>query len=417
MRRGNRVLAVVMAGGRGDRLQPLTSMRSKPAVPFGGRYRIIDFVLSNLSNSGLEAIYVLTQYKAQSLLKHVMRAWPSSHHQEAFVEVVPAQMQSGDMWYRGTADAVLQNLDLVKSRAPEHIAVFGADHIYKMDITQMLNAHIERGGDATVACLPVPLGEASGFGVAEVDASMRIRRFHEKQQSPPTIPGHPDEVFASMGNYIFTARALYDILEQTRRHPGQYDFGHDIFPRIVSDRKVYAYDFRSNRIPLPSGDFEAHYWRDVGTLDAYFDANIDLRAVQPLLNLYNWLWPIRTASFDDPPAKFVFDHDDRRGMAVQSIVGGGCIISGARVRDSVLGRNVFVHTGARVDSCILFDNVDIGRHCRIRRTIIDKNVRLPAGTVIGEDPLDDVKRYFVSPSGIVVIEKAPETEWSMQSNR
>lgn len=351
-----------MAGGKGDRLKPLTAIRSKPAVPFGGRYRIIDFVLSNLSNSGIDAMYVLTQYKAQSLVKHLSRAWPQTHSAHSFVELVPAQMQSGDMWYRGTADAVMQNLTMIREYGAEYIAVFGADHIYKMDVSQMLDHHIERQADATVACLPVPKADASGFGVAEVDASLKISRFHEKVAAPPTIPGHPDEVFASMGNYIFTAKTLFEILEEGRRLEGQHDFGHDVIPRIIEKRRVFAYDFRSNHIALPNGQPEAHYWRDVGTLDSYFDANMDLRNVVPQLNLYNWQWPIRTASFNDPPAKFVFDDDNRRGHALMSIVSGGCIISGARVKDSVLGRNVFVHTGAEVENSILFDNVDVGRH-------------------------------------------------------
>ena len=407
---------MVMAGGRGDRLKPLTTPRSKPAVPFGGRYRIIDFVLSNLHNSGIDAVYVLTQYKAQSLIKHIARAWPPTHNQQAFVEVVPAQMQYGDMWYRGTADAVLQNLDMVHEFAPDYIAVFGADHIYKMDVAQMLDWHIARGADATVACLPVPLSEAHGFGVAEVDAHSRILRFHEKEQAPPTIPDHPDEVFASMGNYIFTASALYEILDSIKREAGQHDFGLHVFPRIVSERPVFAYDYRTNTILRPNGDVENHYWRDVGTLDAYFEASLDLKSVLPQLNLYNWQWPIRTASFNDPPAKFVFDEEGRRGHALQSAVSGGSIISGARVKDSVLGRNVFVHTGAQIDECVIFDNVDIGRHCKVRRAIIDKNVKLPQGTEIGYNRADDEKRYFVSESGIVVIDKAPETASSMQRN-
>lgn len=405
---------MVMAGGRGDRLKPLTSPRSKPSVPFGGRYRIVDFVLSNLSNSGIDAVFVLTQYKAQSLLKHISRAWPNNTRSDVFVEVVPAQMQSGDNWYRGTADAVQQNLAMVHEFSPDYVAVFGADHIYKMDISQMLDFHIAANADATVSCLPVPVSEAGGFGVAEVDGELRIARFHEKVASPPTIPGHPDEVFASMGNYIFSSKALYEILAEGK---DQHDFGQHIFPRIVKDRRVFAYDFRSNRIPLPNGQFESHYWRDVGTLEAYYEANLDLRNVLPQLNLYNLEWPIRTASFNDPPAKFVFDDETRRGHALQSIVSGGCIVSGARVKDSVLGRNVFVHTGADVESSIIFDNVDIGRRCKIRRAIIDKNVRLPPDTVIGYDKDADQKSYYVSPTGIVVIEKAPETEWSMQRNR
>jgi glucose-1-phosphate adenylyltransferase len=360
---------------------------------------------------------VLTQYKAQSLIKHVGRAWPSAHRQDSFVEVVPAQMQAGDNWYRGTADAVLQNIDMVRQINADYIAVFGADHIYKMDVSQMVDWHIERSADVSVSCLPVPVADASGFGVAEVDSRLRIHAFHEKSQSPPTIPGHPDEVFASMGNYVFTAQALYDILEDASRETGKVDFGLHVFPKLVAERQVFAYDFRSNRIPLPAGNFESHYWRDVGTLDAFFEANLDLRNVVPQLNMYNWQWPIRTASFDDPPAKFVFDDDERRGQSLQSIVSGGCIISGARVKDSVLGRNVFVHTGADVDTSLLFDNVDIGRHSRIRRAIIDKNVRIPPGSVIGYDPIEDAKKYFVSPSGLVVIEKAPDTEWSMHANR
>ncbi len=400
---------MVMAGGRGERLRPLAEPRSKPAVPFGGRYRIVDFVLSNLLNSGITSIYVLTQYKAQSLIKHLQHGWGWRLHGSSFVEVVPAQMQAGQNWYRGTADAVRQNIHLVRDFGAEYVAVFGADHIYKMDISQMLAFHMEKNAAATIVCLPVKKAEAREFGIIDADADNRIRGFVEKPADPPTIAGDPDRAYASMGNYIFTTQALLGVLEQSAGGMDDHDFGKHIFPKIIRDHSVFAYDFLSNTIPTGPGTHEAPYWRDVGTIEAFFEANMDLRAITPALNLYNWHWPIGTANYNDPPAKLIFDEDERRGLAIDSILGGGTIISGAQVKRCVVGRNVYVHSYAQVEDSVLFDNVDIGRHCKLRRVIVDKNVAIPPGTEIGYDLEADRKRYHVTESGIVVLPKAPES--------
>jgi len=402
-----RVLSFVLAGGKGTRLYPLTKERAKPAVPFGGQYRIIDFVLSNLINSGIYSVYVLIQFKSQSLLQHLRDGWEfSGLLKNHFVIPVPAQMRSpGETWYKGTADAIYQNVNLIEQSDPHVVAVFGADHIYRMNIRAMVEFHEQKRAQATVAAIPVPKALASEFGVIETAPDGRILAFHEKNPNAPTMPGNEDMVLASMGNYIFsTAPLLRYLHEDAKMKDTAHDFGRNILPRWVERGDVYAYDFQTNRIPGdPVG--ASGYWRDVGTIDAYYDATMDLRSVTPALNLYNRRWPLRTAGYDDAPVKFTFDEEGRRGAAIDSIVSSGSILSGGQVRNSVLGRGVRVHTGAVVDDCILFDNCDIGRRAKIRRAILDKNVTVAEDTVIGYDLEDDVRRgYHVTESGIVVVE-------------
>lgn len=400
------VLAVVLAGGEGRRLLPLTRDRSKPAVPFGGRYRVIDFVLSNLVNSGIDRIYVLTQYKAQSLIEHLQRAWIRMNGRDSFLVAVPAQMQIDSSWYCGTANAVHQNLHLLERCPADVIAVFGSDHIYKMNVEQMVDFHLMREAAATIACLAVPIEEASSFGVIEVDEESRIIGFQEKPAAPRAIPGHDDLALVSMGNYLFDPKVLHDALVEDAATPGsRNDFGRDILPRLLEHAPMYAYDFRRNRIPNER-ESERAYWRDIGTIDAYFDANLDLKNVQPRLNLYNWDWPIRTASFADPPAKFVFDESARRGVAVQSVIAGGSIVAGGYVKDSVLGRNVFVDAGARVVDSILQDNVTIGPGAHVVRAIVDKNAQVPAGCVITPDTDPTIPGSVMTASGITVVPRA-----------
>ncbi|MGH9481153.1 MAG: glucose-1-phosphate adenylyltransferase [Terriglobales bacterium] len=411
----HRVLAIVLAGGRGERLQPLTKYRSKPAVPFGGRYRIIDFVLSNLVNSGITAIYVLTQYKAQSLISHIQRAWWFvGGIQDSFATIVPAQMQLGNLWYRGTADAIYQNLNLIEQYGADAVAVFGADHIYKMNIGQMVEFHYARGAEATVACMPVPVAEAGGLGIAAANGEGRIEAFLEKPgpAGAPQIPGRTGWTLASMGNYIFDTSVLVDVLLEDARLPGPHDFGQSILPAMAAaGRRVYAYDFHSNRLPVHHGyGHERPYWRDVGTIAAYFAANMDLRSVTPELNLFNWSWPIMSANFNQPPAKFVFDEPERRGEATQSLISGGCIIAGGRVKDSVLGHNVVVDERAEITDCIVMDNAVIGRGARLHHAIVDKNAHIPPGATVGLDPESDLASgYHRDESGITVVAKAPET--------
>lgn len=399
---------MVMAGGKGERLFPLTSDRAKPAVPFGGKYRIIDFVLSNFVNSGIRRIYVLTQFKSQSLIDHLETGWRLSDFlQDRFVKAVPAQMRTGNGWYSGTADAVFQNVHLIEREKPDLVAVFGADHIYRMNIGQMIAEHRAKGADVTVAALPVRAEEAaSRFGVIEVDRDWRIVGFAEKPRNPKPIPGEPDHALGSMGNYLFNSKVLCEALN---RGWGQtatgYDFGGDVLPALLDKAKVCAYDFRKNRIPVSSRGEEPSYWRDVGTLSAYYEANMDLRSVAPAFNLYNPRWPIRTVAYDTPPAKFVFDENGRRGESVNSIVGEGTIISGSLVRGSVIGRNVRINSYCLIEDSILMDHVEIGRGCRIRRAIIDKHNVIAAGTEIGSDRVRDRERYFVSEDDIVVVQR------------
>ena len=401
-----RVLAFVLAGGKGTRLYPLTKERAKPAVPFGGKYRIIDFVLSNLINSGVYSIYVLTQFKSQSLLQHLRDGWQfSGLLNNHFIIPVPAQMRTPEeTWYQGTADAIFQNVNLVEQAHPDIVAIFGADHIYRMNIRAMIEFHAARGAEATVAAIPVDRSLAVEFGVIETAPDGRITGFHEKNPNAPCIPGDPKRVLASMGNYVFSHDALVrELYDDAADEGSSHDFGRDILPSMVNRSALYAYDFESNHIPGDPPDQSA-YWRDVGSIDAYYAAHMDLRAVRPVLNLYNRAWPLRTAGYSDPPAKFTFDQEGRRGQAIDSVVSGGTILSGGMVRNSVLGRYVRVHTGAVIEDSIIFDSCDIGRHARVRRAILDKNVHLPEGASIGYDLEKDRQEHHVTESGIVVVE-------------
>jgi len=401
-----KVLGIILAGGKGTRLYPLTRERAKPAVPFGGKYRIIDFVLSNFVNSGIHSIYVLTQFRSQSLLQHLSEGWQfggllKSH----FITHVPAQMRSeSESWYQGTADAIFQNMNLIEQSDPHLVAIFGGDHIYRMNVASMIDFHLAKQAEVSVAAIPVPKAHAVEFGVIEAGDDGRIMAFHEKKRDAPTMPGDPGRVYASMGNYIFSTRTLLDLLNTDAKHPGsRHDFGMDILPKLAGKAPIYAYNFETNRIP---GEAEPStpYWRDVGTIDAYYEASMDLNHVKPDLNLYNREWPVRSTSYPDPPAKFVFDEDKRRGVAIDSIVSGGCIVSGGVVRKSVLGRAIRIHTGALVEGCVIMDNCDIGRHAKVRRAILDKNVRIPPDTTVGYDlDADRARGWHVTESGIVVI--------------
>ena len=412
------VLGVILAGGRGERLYPLTEHRAKPAVPFGGRYRIIDFVLSNFVNSGILSIYVLTQFKAQSLLEHIDRGWRTADFLgEHFVTPVPAQMRSGTEWYQGTADSVYQNSYLLRRHSPKLVAVFGADHIYRMNVRQMIDEQQKKSADITVAALPVKIAEASQFGVMAVDRDWRIIGFDEKPKNPKSIPGEPDYALVSMGNYLFDTQTLIDALDADADQPSStHDFGRDLLPELIKSKRVYAYDFRKNRVPSPSKGEEPSYWRDLGTLDAYYEASMDLCSIDPSFNLYNRSWPLRTVGHADPPAKFVFDWKDRQGMAVNSVVAEGTIISGSEVRNCVVGRNVRVHSYSHVEDSVIMDWVEIGRNCRIRHAIIDKANVIPSGTEIGYDIDKDRERYTVSPNGIVVLPRGPrKSTWIMST--
>jgi glucose-1-phosphate adenylyltransferase len=400
-----------MAGGQGTRLHPLTRDRAKPAVPFGGKYRIVDFVLSNLVNSQIYSIYLLVQFRSQSLIEHLKDGWQFGRIlHDHFIVPVPAQMRLGDSWYQGTADAIFQNLNLIDDFKPDLIAVFGADHIYRMDIQQMIAFHVDRKASVTVATLPVAVEEADQFGVLDVDSGLRVFGFDEKPENPRSMPGAPGKCLASMGNYLFDPQVLREaLIEDSQDRNSHHDFGHNLIPALIDRVPVYAYNFMTNRI---RGDSEENlaYWRDVGTVDAYYEANMDLRDAKPHLNLYNPYWPLRTAYYNQPPAKFVFNEESRRGMSVHSVISEGCIISGGSVRNSILGRSVFVHSYSDIDDSVVMDYCNIGRHARIRRAIIDKNVSIPDGEVIGYDLEQDRKRFFVTDSGIVVIPKAPKRD-------
>jgi glucose-1-phosphate adenylyltransferase len=402
-----RVLGIVLAGGKGTRLSPLTKERAKPAVPFGGKYRIIDFVLSNFINSGIYSIYVLTQFRSQSLLQHLAEGWQFGsllHNQ--FVIPVPAQMRNEEeAWYQGTADAIYQNMNLIEQAHPDVVAIFGGDHIYRMNIASMIEYHTAKRAEVTVAAIPTPKRHAGEFGVIEVSGDGHILAFHEKNPDAPTMPGDPTRVFASMGNYVFSTKALIDLLkEDAQKSESNHDFGRDILPKLAGSAEIFAYDFQTNRIPGEPPDAEP-YWRDVGTIDAYYEANMDLRSVSPALNLYNRAWPLRSTGYSDPPAKFTFDEANRRGQAIDTIVSGGCILSGGIVRNSVLFRGVRVHAAALVEDCVILDNCDIGRRAKVRRAILDKNVHVPEDALIGYDlDADRARGYHVTDTGIVVIE-------------
>lgn len=400
------VLAMIMAGGEGSRLHPLTQERAKPSVYFGGKYRIIDFVLNNFINSGVFKIKVLTQFKSDSLIKHLTAGWNLNRMLGHYIDPVPAQMRTGKKWYQGTADAIFQNINLIEDENPDYVAVFGADHIYKMDISQMLDYHRQTGAVATVAVIPRPIEQATQFGVIEIDPSGRMIGFEEKPKSPKSIPGDPTKALVSMGNYIFNKKFLVrELFHDAGIAASSHDFGKDVIPKIYNDFPIYVYDFTNNRIPGETSE-QSMYWEDVGTLEAYYEANMALRSVLPEINLYNEHWPIRTAPAQSPPAKFVFsgEGDDlRKGEALDSIVSGGCIISGGRVIRSVLSRGVRVHSLAVVEDSILFPDVEISEKAQVRRAIIDRGIRIGPGERIGYDLEEDRKRFFVSESGIIVL--------------
>ncbi len=393
-----------MAGGKGVRLYPLTKERSKPAVPFGGKYRIVDFVLNNFINSGIYSIFVLIQFKSQSLQDHMREGWQfSGLIKDHFITAVPAQQRTSKSWYKGTADAIYQNLNLIVNSGAAVVAIFGADHIYKMNIGQMVNYHFRRKAKVTVAALPIAAEKANQFGVIEVDNNWKMVSFHEKPAEPKTIPGYPNLSLISLGNYLFNRDVLIEELKMDASRESEHDFGKSILPSMCKQRDVYVYDFRENRIPESLKGEEPSYWRDIGTIEEYFEANMDLKNVDPAFNLYNRSWPVRTVSYGGPPAKFIFDDKGRRGIAVDSIVSEGCIISGGVIKDSVIGRNVHIHSYSEVKNSIVLNGVEIGRGCRLNRVIIDKHNKVPPGMTIGYDRVLDEKRFFVSETGIVVI--------------
>ncbi|MCU7943297.1 glucose-1-phosphate adenylyltransferase [Candidatus Thiodiazotropha sp. LNASS1] len=392
-------LALILAGGRGSRLKHLTKWRSKPAVPFGGKFRIVDFPLSNCINSGIRQVGVLTQYKAHSLLLHIQRGWGFLRGEFGeFVELLPAQQRIESSWYEGTADAVYQNLDILRSHNPDYVLVLAGDHIYKMDYGTMIAEHVESGADMTVGCLTVDLESAKEFGVMTVDSDGWVVDFHEKPANPKPIPGKENEALASMGIYVFNRKFLFEQLIKDADTPNSsHDFGKDIIPKVIEKYRVMAYRFRD----ATSG--KQAYWRDVGTIDAFWTANLELIGVTPPLNLYDRSWPIWTYQEQLPPAKFVFDDDERRGMAVDSMVSGGCVISGAKVTNSLLFSNVRVNSYSEVNETVVLPDVNIGRNCRISKAVIDRGCDIPEGTVIGEDPDLDAERFYVSEKGVVLV--------------
>lgn len=389
---------MIMAGGKGERLQPLTRERSKPAVPFGGRHRLIDFVLSNFMNSELPSIYVLVQYKSQSLIEHLRVAWRiSGLMPDYFVTVVPPQMRFGLAWYRGTADAVLQNLNLVDDFNADAVAIFGSDHIYRMDVNQMLAFHQEEGAEVTIAARPVPIEDASQFGVLAVDRSGRVIRFEEKPAAPAPMPDDPGRALVSMGNYLFSRQALVDALVADARRSTDHDFGRSIIPELVPGGRVFAYDFQRNEVPGVKPYEEADYWRDVGTIDAYWEAHMDLLGESPRFDLDNRYWPIRSEHHPGPPARFIgADLDNAQ-------VGEASLVKRAVIRNSILGRSVWVNEGAVIEDSIVMDHTTVGKGARLRRAIIDRFNIVPADTEIGVDPAQDRRRFHVEPSGLVVV--------------
>ncbi|HIE01859.1 MAG TPA: glucose-1-phosphate adenylyltransferase [Thiotrichaceae bacterium] len=391
-------LALVLAGGRGSRLKNMTEWRAKPAVPFGGKFRIIDFPLSNCINSGVRQISVVTQYKSHSLIRHIQKGWSFLRGEFGeFVELMPAAQQR-ESWYEGTADAVCQNLNIIRSHDPEFVLILAGDHIYKMDYGTMIADHVEQHADMTVGCLEVPLEMAKGFGVMSVDTRGRIVRFAEKPEQPEPTPNDPEKALASMGIYVFNAEFLYEQLQHdANMSTSSHDFGKDIIPSLIKNHRVFAYRFRD----VQKGD--QPYWRDVGTVDAFWEANMELVSVSPQLNLYDKQWPIWTYQEQLPPAKFVFDDDDRRGMAVDSMVSGGCLISGAKIKNSLLFSNVKLNSYALLEETVVLPDVEIGRHSHIKKAVIDKGVSIPPNTVIGQDREEDAKRFYVSENGVVLI--------------
>jgi glucose-1-phosphate adenylyltransferase len=399
-----RTIALVLAGGRGARLKQLTDKRAKPAVYFGGKFRIIDFALSNCVNSGIRRIGVVTQYKSHSLLRHLQRGWSFLRAElNEVVDLLPAQQRVGeDYWYRGTADAVYQNLDIISSSNPEYIVVLAGDHIYKMDYSIMLRDHVDGGAGCTVGCIEVPREEASAFGVMAVDASRRITAFVEKPADPPPMPERPDASLASMGIYVFDAEYLYRLLEADLADPNSsHDFGKDVIPRAVAEGRALAHPFAMSCIVNPNG--APPYWRDVGTIDAFWAANLDLASINPELDIYDTEWPIWTYQRQLPPAKFVPDRNGAAGVAVNTVVSGGCIVSGSEVTNSVLFSSVRVHSFCVIDQAVVLPNVTINRHCRLRKVVIDRRCELPEGLVVGEDPELDARRFERTNGGVVLI--------------
>ncbi|MFM1891633.1 MAG: hypothetical protein RLZ44_710 [Pseudomonadota bacterium] len=392
-------LALILAGGRGSRLKHLTKWRSKPSLPFAGKFRIIDFPLSNCMNSGIRRIGVLTQYKAHSLILHIQRGWGFLRGEFGeFVELLPAQQRIESNWYSGTADAVYQNLDILRNHDPEYVLILAGDHIYKMDYGAMVAFHVESGADMTVGCLEVDLERAKEFGVMGVDEEGRVRAFAEKPTKPQPVPGRSDVALASMGIYVFNRSFLFEQLIRDADTPGSsHDFGKDIIPHVIKNYRVMAYPFRDPQTG------EQAYWRDVGTVDAFWEANLEIIGVTPPLNLYDQHWPIWTYQEQLPPAKFVFDDDDRRGMAVDSMVSGGCIISGSTVRHSMVFSNVRVNSYCYIENSVVLPDVEIGRRCRIHKAVIDQGCHIPEGTVIGEDPVADAERFYVTKTGVVLV--------------
>jgi len=395
-------LAVIMAGGRGERLKDLTEDRCKPATPFGGKFRIIDFVLSNCVNSGIRQISVLTQYKAHSLIQHIQGGWSYLRGEFGeFVEIIPAQQRLGPDWYQGTADALWQNMEIIRSHRPLHVLVLAGDHIYKMDYGPMIGFHVEKEADITVGVVEVPVDRAREFGVLTVDESNRVVRFQEKPLAPEPVPGRPDIALASMGIYVFNPKLLERLLRADAGNPDSaHDFGRNIVPDAIANLRVFAYPFEDVRTKAQN------YWRDVGTVDAYYEANMELVRVSPELNIYDEQWPIWTYQEQLPPAKFVFDEDDRRGVAIDSMVSGGCIISGSRVSNSLLCSNVRVHDRSTIDRSVILPRVRVGERCVIQGAIVDEGAVVPDGTQIGVDPVADAERFHVTEGGIVLATSA-----------
>jgi len=401
-------LVMILAGGEGKRLYPLTKDRAKPAVPFGGRYRIIDFVLNNFINSGFFKIKVLTQYKSDSLNKHITRGWALSPFLNQYVDLAPAQMRTGMDWYRGTADAIYQNIFHITDEDPDYVCIFGGDHIYKMDVSQMLDFHKEKSADLSISAIPIPIEEASEFGIIEVDDNWKLTNFVEKPNyRPKSIPGNPDMCLASMGNYIFNKNILLDALEKDYKiETSSHDFGKNVIPMLLKEgKKIYIYNFGNNSFPGMS-EREKGYWRDVGSIDAYWQANMDLLDYDPELNLYSQDWPLRTFNYNYPPAKFIWEEGERVGMATNSMVSEGCIVSGAGLSRCILSPKVKVNSFSQISESILMENVEVGRYSRIRKAIIDKNVVIPPNTRIGFDKAEDERRGFhVSANGVTVVPK------------
>jgi len=392
-------VALILAGGRGSRLKHLTQWRAKPAVPFGGKFRIIDFPLSNCVNSGVRQIAVLTQYKSHSLIRHIQKGWAFLRAELGeFVELVPAQQRIATSWYTGTADAVFQNIDILRSHDPTYVLILAGDHIYKMDYGPLLAFHVDQQADMTVSCIEVPLEQAKAFGVMTIDEDGRVLDFAEKPQQPQPMPGRSEVALASMGIYVFNTQFLYEqLVRDADNTSSSHDFGKDIIPSVIMKYRVYAYPFRKADTGVQA------YWRDVGTVDAFWEANIELIGVTPELNLYDGAWPIWTYQAQLPPAKFIFDDKERRGMAVDSMVSGGCIVSGAYVRHSLLFSDVYIQSYSKLVDCVVLPDVEVGEHCRLTKVVVDKGCRIPDGTVIGEDMEEDSKRYFISPGGVVLV--------------